>query len=275
MADPADIPDLLRWYRADQIYGLSSGDPIARWPDAVGGLGDLTQPTLAARPIWLDNQLNGQPVVRFDAVDDGIWNPTPLWPNVAQPYTIFTVYKWRGTDTGAGRRMLTNDSTVLNYLIGPFFGQYIVYSGDASNWVPARLATTDLWVRHEVGSLDNGQTVYSKVNRTVDGSEPSTGQTGLSLGLCLGVHAWAEPSECDVAEIAIYDRELSAAEKIAVDDYLVDRYFTAGTGPPSTDPGVTQFTVPISDDELVAASAVEGNNLLKVFVKDSAGNWSA
>ena len=37
----------------------------------------------------------------------------------------------------------------------------------------------------------------------------------------------------------------------------------------------TQFTATITDDELIAAGAAEGNNLLKVFVKDAAGNWSA
>jgi hypothetical protein len=36
----------------------------------------------------------------------------------------------------------------------------------------------------------------------------------------------------------------------------------------------SSHTVTITDDELVAASAVEGSNLLKVFVKDAAGNWS-
>lgn len=36
----------------------------------------------------------------------------------------------------------------------------------------------------------------------------------------------------------------------------------------------TSHTVTITDDELVAASASEGSNLLKVFVKDAAGNWS-
>jgi len=44
-----------------------------------------------------------------------------------------------------------------------------------------------------------------------------------------------------------------------------------GLGAPA---GVTQFTATLTDDELVAAGAVEGNNVLKVFVKDAAGNWS-
>lgn len=37
----------------------------------------------------------------------------------------------------------------------------------------------------------------------------------------------------------------------------------------------TPVVVTVTDDELVAASAVEGSNVLKVFTQDAAGNWSA
>lgn len=35
-----------------------------------------------------------------------------------------------------------------------------------------------------------------------------------------------------------------------------------------------QYTSTITDDELVAASAAEGTNIIKIFAKDSSGNWS-
>jgi len=36
----------------------------------------------------------------------------------------------------------------------------------------------------------------------------------------------------------------------------------------------TAYTVTITDDELVAAAGVEGNNIIAVYVRDAAGNWS-
>lgn len=36
----------------------------------------------------------------------------------------------------------------------------------------------------------------------------------------------------------------------------------------------TSHSIAITDDELIAASAIEGSNTLKIFVKDVAGNWS-
>lgn len=35
-----------------------------------------------------------------------------------------------------------------------------------------------------------------------------------------------------------------------------------------------QRTITVTDDELVAATAAEGSNMLKIFAQDTAGNWS-
>ncbi len=37
----------------------------------------------------------------------------------------------------------------------------------------------------------------------------------------------------------------------------------------------SSHTIAITDDEFVAASASEGTNIVKIFVKDQSGNWSA
>lgn len=37
----------------------------------------------------------------------------------------------------------------------------------------------------------------------------------------------------------------------------------------------TSHTTTLTDDEVIAAGASEGNNLVKVFVRDAAGNWSS
>jgi hypothetical protein len=43
----------------------------------------------------------------------------------------------------------------------------------------------------------------------------------------------------------------------------------------STISSTSSFSVDISDDELIAAGGLEGNNVIKAFVKDAAGNWSS
>lgn len=47
------------------------------------------------------------------------------------------------------------------------------------------------------------------------------------------------------------------------------------SGVVSPDVGVTSFSAQLTDDELVAAGALEGDNVVKVFVLDPGGNWSS
>lgn len=66
---PDDIADLLFWYEADAIVGLSDNDPVSTWED-LGPHGlDLTQ-SGSARPTFQENILNSLPAVQFDGTDD-------------------------------------------------------------------------------------------------------------------------------------------------------------------------------------------------------------
>lgn len=54
--------------KANAIAGLLSGDPVAAWTATVGTT--PTQSTGANKPIYLTNQINSWPAVRFDGVND-------------------------------------------------------------------------------------------------------------------------------------------------------------------------------------------------------------
>jgi peroxiredoxin len=58
------------------------------------------------------------------------------------------------------------------------------------------------------------------------------------------------------------------------DTYVQGTLLEMDENPASGGNASTTYTATITDDELVAASAVEGANILKVFVQDNAGNWS-
>lgn len=68
-ADLTEITDLKAWYKADEIGGLSDGDPVTTWSDSSGNSVDLSQ-TGSARPTYKTSIINGLPVVRFDGSDD-------------------------------------------------------------------------------------------------------------------------------------------------------------------------------------------------------------
>lgn len=63
MLEPDAIGDLAIWVEADEISGLSDGDPIDSWTDLSGNGNHLTA-SAAQRPLYYSGILNGLPVIR-------------------------------------------------------------------------------------------------------------------------------------------------------------------------------------------------------------------
>ncbi len=66
----ADLPlsDLSLWLKADTaVTRQSTNNGVQYWFDQSGAHNDASQGTAANQPQWLDNVMNGRPVVRFDA----------------------------------------------------------------------------------------------------------------------------------------------------------------------------------------------------------------
>ena len=117
---PADITGLALWLKADAgtftdfagTTAATDGDTVFLWKDqeTTTGSNDAFAPNdgagtaiLAdATPTWVDNQVNGLPVVRFDGEDasnDRLYlQDTPLSTNPDQ-WTIFVVFKQALDDT--------------------------------------------------------------------------------------------------------------------------------------------------------------------------------
>lgn len=61
---PSSIAGLKFWVKADQITGLSDGDPVSTWTDQ-SGIGNTVTSSGASRPTYKTSILNSLPVVRF------------------------------------------------------------------------------------------------------------------------------------------------------------------------------------------------------------------
>jgi hypothetical protein len=264
LAVPTDFAGLRAWYKADAITGLLDGDPVASWTDSSGNGFTLSNATTAQRPVYKANMLNGLPIVRFDAVDDGLFTNTALFTASGVPWTVFAVYE-NNLHTASGRRVANGSTSQAagNWLVGPHGGLHRVYAGA---FTPGQAVTDGKWVR-QTGKSD-GATVTNYVDGTSMGSVAATGSPPGGFTIGYSANSWMEPADCDVAEVIVYNTQLTAADQTSIEDYLYTRWLK----PPFA--GVTSYTTTITDDELIAAAAIEGNNLLKVFVKDAAGNWS-
>ena len=100
---------------------------------------------------------------------------------------------------------------------------------------------------------------------TAPGNINVTGVTATKMSRVTGKDAIDATFTADEAFVEYMIRKVSAAGDTRLMGTLVEQATVASR---------TSHTTTITDDELVAATGAEGTNLLKVFVKDAAGNWS-
>ncbi len=221
--EPSDIAGLVLWLKADAITGLSDGDPITTWVDQSGEGNDATA-TGTTRPSYQTNELNGLPVARFDGVSDVMQIGSPL--TLAHPYTIFYVGKYNSVDDTQLRRIIA--SFTVNWLMGPYQGVWQWYSGDGSGFAdPGPDATDGAWVIHAVRADTASGThfVWDLITETAPFSAARATPDAVG-NIALG---GGEPADSDVAEVVVYDTELSDGDRDAVVAYFREKW--AGIGP--------------------------------------------
>ena len=200
------------------------GEVVGAWEDKTANEDDLTQGTSDNKPTLQTNELNGEPVLRFDGSNDNLQGAFTTGGALSQPFTILIVAK---LDAGA-----VNDD---NYHI-------LIDSDDSSNRMLAGnqpTDTPDTWRIYAGTNLDSANASDSDWNIWTclyDGASSQFWHSGVSQasgnagahdgdGLTVGTNynqsgAW----DGDVAEILIYDSDLSDADKNEVGNYLGDRY---------------------------------------------------
>lgn len=66
---PESLPGLWLWLKASTL-SLNDGDSVTTWTKAGGTGTSPTQGTVGSRPTYQTNEINSQPVIRFDGTDD-------------------------------------------------------------------------------------------------------------------------------------------------------------------------------------------------------------
>lgn len=82
------MPGLIAWWRADGQVVLDETGQVRRWVDASGHQADATAPWSWARPQYLENAVNGKPVLRFDGKGSYL-----TFPLLAEARTLVAVFR--------------------------------------------------------------------------------------------------------------------------------------------------------------------------------------
>lgn len=204
---------LTQWYRADTAVDEGASG-VSRWSNLVGDHSDygFYQYNASQQPGLIAGAANGHPAVRFDGANDGLIGDSSTF--TGSPYTVFVVYQRLGN---LGR---TIQSRSANWLLGLHSSPGFYANGWVGNGAPSA-GDLNVW-NLAVGSRDSeAQYLLNGMNYTL--SKSPSGDPGL-LALGGGEGTYNEPVNADIAEILVFDRELSLTERQEIERYLSSRY---------------------------------------------------
>jgi hypothetical protein len=223
---PLPPAGLRLWLRADMglysdadrtITATADGDRVIAWEDQSGTGGDmavrasLDQDT--ARPTLKLAAINGHPALSFDGVNDNLQNLV----SYGYPNTVFIVGHYNGSSPRG--RILSGTSN--NWLMGWHGGYRDRFY--ANGWIYSPTPATDnSWQIYATDHSASIQRIFRNNQALQANSVANTqGPVGLNLGSQQGASEW---SIAEVAEVIVYDRVLTDAERQAVFTYLNARY---------------------------------------------------
>jgi hypothetical protein len=218
---PDDISSLVVWVKADRdlykdstalIKATLDGDPVGAWFDIKSKYHPIMA-TNAKRPILKLNQYNGRPCLRFDGSDDYLQSANFGVGVLAQPNTIFVVYKFLAT--GATKYIIDgNDGVNRTIIYSAATSKISIYGGTLLQ--SALTVDTNF---HLTRGLFNGASSEIQVDAAaaVVAAGGALGIDGLAVGAPNG---GASPSNIDICEIILYNKALSAGEITTISGYL-------------------------------------------------------
>jgi hypothetical protein len=200
---PAKISNLVGWWPAYGITGLSDDDVVGTFPDQSGNGRNLTQATAAKKPLYKTNVKNGYPTVRFDGSDDYLQGA--FGATIAQPITYFIAF--RAITVGPNEYIMAGDD-ITNRV-----GLLIVTGGWWGIYAGAGLVSTTVpdtnW--HYIVAIFNGASSSIRL----DGAAIKSGNAGANSldGLTLGaLYTGGENANIDVIVCGAYSKVVSGTE---------------------------------------------------------------
>ena len=215
-----DLPvknGLVMWMDAadDTTFSYSSGTTVSQWRDKSGFNYHMTP--LAGSPTRNAFQ-NSRKVVAFTTAQDIQNTSIDLRTS---PYTVFIVSRYTSPSAGTGR-ILTSNGGYNNWLLGHWASEVNKYY--ANGWVYSTYAAVDtnwkLYLGDWGGSSNNIANFYAA------GTALATNSSAATAGpWTLGINANSgERSNCEAAEIIVFNRLLSTVERNLIHTYLGQKW---------------------------------------------------
>lgn len=213
---PNQLTSLTLWYDASTVTGVTSGNALSQWDDLSSNDNHAVQATGDNQPLWVDNVVNGNAIIRFDGND--FLQLTAIIPNTDyDDYTSFVVMKQR--TSGTQMIALATDGVYGAPFTVQDIGDGFIYIAGKSNYA----ATT--------GGNQNTFQYFTTTSNTgtlglrINGIDKSMIPAGISGGSFTYIcRRGGDYGDGDIAELLFYNRFLTETEILSVETYLKAKY---------------------------------------------------
>lgn len=227
LAASAPTTGLQIWLKSNAGITKDGSNYVGTWADQSGGGRNVTQSTQNYKPLWVNNVVNGYPVIRFAGNDDVLKTASGVRPiNGTTAFTTFTVNKWISfTLTNSYQRMWWEGSTSTTNGYGLYINSATTPKIKAS-WGSSSGLMTDSGTE-ALGKWYQTITTYDQsnhkmwVNGAYIGSAAKTG-SNINTGV-LNVGNYNTNNQGfngDMTELLMYNRVLASSEQAQVQAYL-------------------------------------------------------
>lgn len=202
------------WLDANSL-SLTNNDDVSSWTDISGNSNNADQGTASNQPIFLTNQINGFPAVSFDGTDDYV----EFTSNVtATGVTIFAVCN---PTSSSNQSIIATDNHHISFNNGTMRADYpggIVGKGSPQSYALSYMYTSSEAVSSTPIALYSNNGTSTK-NRT-----GYTSYSVSTVGARFRSSSYRNFFNGEIAEVIVFNEELSSAERKIVANYLSSKY---------------------------------------------------
>jgi hypothetical protein len=212
---PQSIQNLIAWYAADRISGISNGASVSSWPDLSGNGNNLSQATGANQPTYLVSSINGRPAVSFNGTSSVMSLPGAF--SAGNNNTLFCVFQPTTASIGGLLDSAPATSNVYrNYTAGSW-----EWNANAPTFPLTLLNANPVLIGLTASLAPSRQVLYERNNMLIstntNASTAAMAWTNPVIGNVNGAAPWYSGT---IAELLIYNRSLLAAERTLIAQYL-------------------------------------------------------
>ena len=240
----------LKLHLRSDLAVTSASSAVSTWGDVSGFDNDASQSTSANQPTLVSNSMNGNPVIRFNGTTSKMSLPASSTLGIqSNPYEMFIAAKSTSSDVqflisggateqfeyhlngSSGARFIPLQTSPTTYLD---LGTAATYSDGNAHVFSARASNSGGAVR--VDGVDGG---------TSSGNILSSNSGALQLGVRSdGTYYF----NGDIAEVILYNTNLSTSDRSTVEHYLANRYGITSSALPVE---LTSFTANVIDGKVL------------------------